>query len=102
VAEPQRPEGTLLSVDGKRRVHPSLGPIHYPLRGTAVHRASAPQTLWHFDLVQQCVRSLDGAAKQRWDTLMERVGGQTAMGIRLQRPIVRKDYVLTLGGEPGR
>jgi len=101
-AEPQRPEGTLLSVDGKRRVHPALGPIHYPLRCTAVHRASAPQTLWHFDLVQQCVRSLDGAAKQRWDALMERVGGQTAMGIRLQRPIVRKDYVLTLGGEPGR
>lgn len=101
-AEPQRPEGTLLSVDGKRRVHPSLGPIHYPLRGVTVQRASAPQTLWHFDLVQQCVRSLDGAAKQRWDALMERVGGQVAMGIRLQRPIVRKDYVLTLGGEAGR
>lgn len=101
-AAPQRPEGTLLSVDGKRRVHPALGPIHYPLRDVTVHRASAPQTLWHFDLMLQYVRSLDGAAKQRWDALMERVGGQAAMGTRLQRPIVRKDYVLTLGGEPGR
>jgi len=96
-ASPALPDGQLVCLDGKRRVHPTLGPIEYPLRGTTIRRASAPQTLWHFELAATQARALTGQARERFAALMRRTGGETAMGLKLARPIVRADYVLSLG-----
>lgn len=96
-AHPDLPEGHVLNLDGSRRVHPTLGPVEYPLRGVSVRRNSAPQTLWHFEQAVALARALDGEARARFDALMRRVGGETAMSLRLARPIVRRNHVLTLG-----
>jgi glutathione S-transferase len=96
-AHPDMPRGKLVCLDGKRRVHPTLGPIEYTLRGMPIRRASAPQTLWHFDKAQAQARALTGAAGDRFAALMHRVGGEAAMALRLDRPIRREDYVLVLG-----
>lgn len=95
-AAPDMPAGRLVCLDGERRVHPTLGPIEYPLRGVTVRRASAPQTLWHFDKAAAHARGLEGDARERFAALMARVGGGPAMALRLARPIVRRDYVLAL------
>ena len=96
-ATPGMPSGQPVGLDGKRRVHPTLGPIEYPLRGATIRRASQPQTLWHFEKAAALARGLAGADRLRFDDLMRAVGGERAMAIRLSRPIVRSDYVLALG-----
>lgn len=96
-AEPERPAGTLLNLDGQRRVHPTLGPIEYPLRGLTMRRNSAPQTLWHFEQAAALARALQGEAATRFAALMDRVGGTAAMALQLPRPILRRDHVLVLG-----
>lgn len=96
-AHPDMPPGHIVCLDGKRRVHPTLGPIEFALRGVTVHRGSAPHTLWHFEKAAAQARALPGADRERFDALMRRVGGEAAMAIRPTRPIVRRDYVLTLG-----
>jgi glutathione S-transferase len=95
--QPDRPAGQMVNIDDKRRVHPTLGPITYELRGQIIKRASAPQTLWHFEKAASLARALQGPARERFDALMSRVGGREAMSMRLARPIVRQDYVLVLG-----
>lgn len=95
-ANPELPAGHPVNADAKRRVHPTLGPIEYRLRGSTIRRNSAPQTLWHFDKAAELARALEGDARQRFDALLGRVGGGEAMAIRLARPIVRQDYVLAL------
>lgn len=95
-AQPERPAGHPVNLDNKRRVHPTLGPIEYPLRGVTIRRSSTPQALWHFDKAAALARALGGAECERFAALMQRVGGEPAMAIQLARPIVRQDYVLAL------
>jgi len=94
--DPAMPSGTIVSIDGKRRVHPTIGPIEYPWRGTTMRRASAPQTLWHFELATAQARALTGVAAEHFGELVRRNGGEAMMAIKLARPIVRHDYVLAL------
>jgi glutathione S-transferase len=96
-AAPDRPAGQIVNIEDERRVHPTLGPIRHALRGQIIERASAPQTLWHFEKAASLARALQGGARERFDALMNRVGGHAAMSLRLARPIVRQDYVLVLG-----
>lgn len=96
-ANPDKESGQLVSLDGKRRVHPTLGPLVYAWRNVTMRRASAPQTLWHFSLALDQAHTLDGDARTRFSELMARVGGQEAMDIALACPIVRRSYVLAFG-----
>jgi hypothetical protein len=87
----------MVSVGGDRKVHPTLGAIEYAWRGCTVRRASAPQTLWHFERAAALARALEGDARAQFDALLERTGGAQVMAIRLARPLQRDDYVLVLG-----
>lgn len=93
---PGLPAGHLVSGTGERKVHPTLGFIDYQLRGCAIHRASAPHALWHFDRAASYARALEGAARARFTTLLQRVGGERVMAIRLARPLKRENYMLVL------
>jgi hypothetical protein len=90
------PAGTLVSASGERQVHPTLGFIDYQWRGCAVHRASSMHGLWHFDKAAAYARALQGDARSRFDSLVQRAGGEAVMGIRLARAMKRADYVLVL------
>jgi glutathione S-transferase len=94
---PAVPAGTMVSVDGERKTHPSIGPIEYEWRGCTMRRASAPHGLWHFDKAATCARDLTGEARSRFDALVGRTGGERVMAIRLARPLRRQDYVLVVG-----
>ena len=96
-ANPDLPSGHLVCLDSKRRVHPSIGPINYHWRDVNMYRASAPQTLWHFNKAQQLGRELFGQSRKKFDALIERVNGQEAMNIKISRTLIRNDYVLALG-----
>jgi glutathione S-transferase len=93
---PSLPAGHLVSADGERKVHPTLGFIDYPWRGCSVQRASAPHGLWHFDKATAYARALSGEPRKRFDALVQRCGGQQVMAIELARPMKREDYALVL------
>ena len=93
---PGLPAGHMVSDSGERKVHPSLGAIEYQWRGCTVRRASAPQTLWHFERVAVLARALEGEARERFAALLARTGGEQVFATRLQRPMKREDYVLVL------
>ena len=95
-ANPGLPAGHLVSAGGERKVHPTLGFINYTLRGCAIHRASAPHGLWHFDKAVAHARTLEGPARERFAALVQRTGGEQVMAIRLARPLKRENYVLVL------
>ncbi len=95
--QPAVAAGLPVSVSSRRLVHPTLGPIEYPLRDCTIRRNSAPQTLWHFEQAAALARALDDDARQRLDALLDRVGGQTAMRLQLSQPIVRRDHQLVVG-----
>jgi len=93
-ANPDVREGRSTSADGVRRVHPVLGEISYGWRGVTVRRNSAPHGLWHFERAAQLARSLDGAARDRFASLVSRLGGGKCMDIRTLRPMAREDDAL--------
>jgi hypothetical protein len=97
---PAMTAGTMVSTEGERKTHPSIGPIEYEWRGCTMRRASAPHGLWHFEKAAACARDLTGEARSRFDALASRTGGERVMAIRLARPMLRQDYVLVVG-EPG-
>ena len=88
--------GTTVSHDGQRQVHPHIGRIEYPWRGTTIHRASHPHSLWHIARAQALAAELDAASRTRLDALLERTGGKPLMAISTARRIARKDNVLVL------
>ncbi len=94
---PDLPAGHLVSLNGERSVHPTLGMIDYPWRGVTMQRASMPQGLWHFEQAASEARAWSGSARERFDSLSARLGGQAMMQVGLTRPMTRKDYVLVLG-----
>ena len=94
---PNLPTGHLVSAGGERKVHPTLGFIDYTWRGCAIHRASAPHGLWHFEKAASHARSLGGEAGSRFQALVQRTRGERVMAIRLARPLKRENYALVLG-----
>jgi len=98
-SDPPKPGGTVVERDGKRRVHPTLGPINYRWRGCEMLRVSAPQTLWHFSRFQSEAARCEGDARATWDALMLAVGGETACALALARPLRRENYVLVVGAD---
>ncbi len=94
---PQAAAGILVAADGKKRVHPTVGPIAYAWRGCTVERLSAPQTLWHFNRFQQVLVEVAPERQAAlWD-LIDAAGGRPACEVRLSRPIARDGYALVLG-----
>jgi len=98
VAEnPSLKSGDLVSAQGERQLHPSVGEIAYTLRDRTIRCAGAPHALWHFDKAVTRARSLTGAAKAQFDALIRRTGGERVMAITLARPLKRENYVLVIG-----
>lgn len=88
--------GTPVSHDGGRQVHPSVGPVTYDWRGTTIHRASHPHSLWHLARAQEAARALDDEAAARLSALLARTGGEQVMALATRRAIARENNVLVL------
>lgn len=96
-ANPGMPAGAVVGLDGKKRVHPNVGPIAYPWRGCLVERASAPHALWHFSRFQEQLAACDDEARDMLMPLLQQLGGEEACALQLTRPMVRQNYALCLG-----
>ena len=95
-AQPAAPAGSLVSAQGERKIHPSIGPIEYAWRGITMRRDSAPHGLWQFNRAANLAHGLDGAPRDCLNALLARTGGAEAMGIKLSRAMKRDDCALVL------
>lgn len=96
-AHPSLQPGDLAAAQGERQVHPALGEISFPLCGRTIRAGGTPQALWHFSKVLTRARALTGAAKARFDALIQRTGGERVLALTLARPLKRENYVLVVG-----
>jgi glutathione S-transferase len=94
--QPHLPEGHLVSSTGERAVHPGLGPIQYAFRGVTMTKECWPQMLWHFHKALQAANSLRGDARDQWQALLARTGGEKVMSLKPARTMSRKNNVLVL------
>ncbi|MFI5396257.1 MAG: glutathione S-transferase family protein [Candidatus Binatia bacterium] len=96
-AHPSLKPGDLVAAQGERQLHPALGEISFTLCGRTIRAGGAPQALWHFNKTLARARALTGAAKARFDALIQRTGGERVMALTLARPLKRENYVLVVG-----
>lgn len=85
--------GDLVSKSGQPQVHPNVGKVEYPWRGVTMKRGSAPHMLWMFARAQDLAAH---SASEQLNGLIEQVGGQEAMALRLTKRIVRAKNMLVL------
>jgi glutathione S-transferase len=85
--------GDLVSKSGEPQVHPNVGKVEYPWRGVTMKRGSAPHMLWMFARAQDLAAH---SASEQLNGLIEQVGGQEAMALRLTKRIMRAKNMLVL------
>jgi glutathione S-transferase len=91
-----RPGATAVSLDGSRRVHPSLGSVVHQWRGVAIDRRSAVHALWMFAAIKAVAEAMDADSRARFDALLDRTDGTATMALALARPMRRDDNILVL------
>lgn len=95
-AEGNPPAGTVVSRQGKRSVHPDVGPVEYAWRGVTMRRASHVHSLWHLARAQALADALPPADRTRLDALLDRTGGTALMAKRPARVLGREGNVIVL------
>lgn len=88
--------GDIVSQDGERRVHPTLGPVSYPFHGVEMKRGSAPHAVWMFATAQAQAKMMPEAEAQRFEALLARTGGKDMFALTIEKPMVRANNVLVL------
>lgn len=88
--------GDIVSEDGERRVHPSLGPVSYPFHGVEMKRGSAPHAVWMFAAAQAQATAMSAPAAQRFAALLARTGGDNMFALQIDKPMARANNVLVL------
>ena len=96
-SDPARPAGQVLSADGQRRVHATLGTVQTIWRGVTMARASAVHGLWLFHKALAAAKDLQAPERERLDHLLARCGGQYLFEMRLPRSLRREGNVVVLG-----
>lgn len=91
-----RPAGTPVSLDGARRVHPSLGPVAFGWRGVHIERRSAVHALWMFARMHSSITAMDGIALASFDALLSRTDGSLVKHVTLDRAMQRADNIIIL------
>ena len=91
-----RSSGDIVSVDGTRRVHPSIGAVHYPFHGVEMKRGSAPHAVWMFARSQELAKAMPDAAQARFAALLGRTGGSDMYSLIIGARMERQNNVLVL------
>ncbi|MBU6253048.1 MAG: glutathione S-transferase family protein [Alphaproteobacteria bacterium] len=88
--------GDIVSDDGARRVHPSLGAVAYPFHGVEMKRGSAPHAVWMFAAAQAQAKAMTGDAAARFGALLDRTGGHQMFSLTIDKAMARANNVLVL------
>jgi hypothetical protein len=91
-----RNAGDVISIDGRRRVHPGVGEVSYSFHGVEMKRGSAPHAIWMFARSQDCAKAMPDAAKVRFAALLGRSGGTDMFNLSISARMERRNNVLVI------
>ncbi len=91
-----RSAGDIVSIGGKRSVHPGVGSVSYPFHGVEMKRGSAPHAVWMFARTQDLAHAMPDAAQTSFAALLARTGGTEMFNLSIGARMARRDNVLVL------
>jgi glutathione S-transferase len=91
-----RSAGDIVSIDGRRRVHPGVGEVSYSFHGVEMKRGSAPHAVWMFARSQELAKAMPDAAQARFAALLGRTGGVDMYNLTIAARLERRNNVLVL------
>jgi hypothetical protein len=100
-ADPNRPAGTIVTVDPDPKNRQHMGRAEYMLQGVKISRDAWPDTVSMHQYVLEVVDKMSPRDKKRWARLMKSIGGEIFLNYRPSRPLVlqkdRAPYQIVLG-----
>jgi glutathione S-transferase len=100
-ADPNRPAGTIVTVDPDPKNRQHMGGAEYMLQGVKISRDAWPDTVSMHQYVLEVVDKMSPRDKKRWARLMKSIGGEIFLNYRPSRPLVlqkdRAPYQIVLG-----
>ena len=95
-ATPERPTGSLVSINNGKQLRQSLGMITHIQQGVEISREAWPDILlMHQDFVE-IVDSMSDPVQKNFASIMKGIGGDDFLTVELPRPIERAPYSILL------
>ena len=88
----ERRAGAIISHDGQKGNHQTLGEITHSQQGVEIARASFLDCLTHHQCIVKEIDSMNATEQKRCQTLMVETGGKEVTDLRLQRAMVRNNF----------
>ena len=102
-AEPDRPESTIISLNGEASNRQSIGTMQYELQGVTVRRDAWPDIINMHQYVVDVVDAMTASETAHWAEILHPIGGEDFLNYRPSRPLrLQKDrppYAIILGPE---
>jgi glutathione S-transferase len=103
-ADPERPEGAIISNDPAPMNRQAMGKMEYVQQGVTIKRDAWPDVMNMHQYVLEVVDAMTPADKERWSDLMKSVGGEVFLETRPSRPVMmqknKPPYQFVLGPKP--
>jgi glutathione S-transferase len=96
-AEPGRPSGSLVSLDGEKTNHPVLGEVEFDQWGKPFKRIALIDPLIRHQDLERKIAEMSDSELATYKDIMQQVGGQAMLDLKLEREIVRDDCCYKLG-----
>jgi hypothetical protein len=91
-----RPAGTVVDAEGKKRCHQALGEIDHLQMGASIHRIGLLDDVSHHSRFQARMDGMSDSEQQSVRKILQGMGAGDFADLRLKRDIKRQDYAWVL------
>ncbi len=93
---PDRPAGTLVSIMPEESIHQPLGMMEYEQYGKPFKRRVLLDPIIKHQELNEMIAALNGAELKAYEEIMQKVGGQEMLDLKLRRALVRENFCTKL------
>ncbi|MBW2490103.1 MAG: glutathione S-transferase family protein [Deltaproteobacteria bacterium] len=91
-----RPAGSIVDIEGKKRCHQALGELEHLQMGTTIHRIGLLDDVMHHTRFQALTDQMNASEKESLRKVLKDMGAEDFADLRLKRDIKRIDYAWVL------
>jgi glutathione S-transferase len=91
-----RPAGSVVDVEGKKRCHQALGQIEHLQMGTSINRIGLLDDVSHHSRFQALTDQMSASEKESLRKVLQDIGTEDFADLRLKRDIKRQDFAWVL------
>ena len=91
-----RPAGSVVDFEGKKRCHQVLGQIEHLQMGSSIHRIGLLDDVSHHSRFQALTDQMNASEKESLRKVLHDMGREDFADLRLKRDVERKDYAWVL------